>query len=113
MGLGSALNFASSESSDVVSVVNSFEMLLERIRLQKKQLEEVLSEYRVSQIESSASASSSNRDGSRDVAELPNVATITGEAAVVSAAAASQRSNQLCSIASRFNRETNLDGKAI
>ena len=113
MGLGSALNFASSEPSDVVNVVNSFYMLLERIRLQKKQLEEVAFGYRVLQIESSTSASSSNRSGSRDTAELSNVATITGEAAALSTAAASQGSKQACSVASRFNRETRLDGRTI
>ena len=41
MGLGSGLKFDSAEPDEVVKIVNSFYMLLERIRLQKKQLEEV------------------------------------------------------------------------
>ena len=39
--LGSGLKFDSAEPDEVVKIVNSFYMLLERIRLQKKQLEEV------------------------------------------------------------------------
>lgn len=41
MGLGSGLKFDSAEPDEVVKIVNSFYMLLERIRLQRKQLEEV------------------------------------------------------------------------
>ena len=51
MGLGAGLKFDSSETEDVVKVdnqtidkkqiVNSFYTLLEKIRLQKKQLEDV------------------------------------------------------------------------
>lgn len=41
LGLGSGLNYLSSERSDVVNIVNTVYRLVEKIRLQKKQLEEV------------------------------------------------------------------------
>ena len=41
MGLGSGHKYESAEPEQDLNIVNSFYMLLERIRLQKKQLEEV------------------------------------------------------------------------
>ena len=41
LGLGSSLNYLSGERSDVVNVVNTVYRLMERLRFQKKQLEEV------------------------------------------------------------------------
>ena len=41
LGIGSSLNYLSSERSDVVNVVNTVYRMMERLRSQKKQLEEV------------------------------------------------------------------------